>query len=193
MDASEVDLVGGCLAGDSACQRRLVDLFQGMIFGLCVRMLRDRQEAEDVTQEVFFRAFRSLHHWDGVRPLRPWLLTIAANRCRTRLEERTRRPTPTDLAADRLPARTALDGRDDAEEIQRAVATLRPEYRQVFVLFYQQDLSVKEVAEILDCPEGTVKIWLHRARKEIGERLRERGYGNSFGEPEGVSPRTSIK
>ncbi len=177
MDASEADLVGGCLAGDSACQRRLVDLFQGMIFGLCVRMLGDRQEAEDVTQEVFFRAFRSLHHWDGVRPLRPWLLTIAANRCRTRLDERTRRTTPTDLAADWLPARAAPDGRDDAEEIQRAVATLRLEYRQVFVLFYQQDLSLKEVAEILDCPEGTVKIWLHRARKEIGAYLRKRGYG----------------
>ena len=177
MDASEADLVGGCLTGDSACQRRLVDLFQGMIFGLCVRMLGDRQEAEDVTQEVFFRAFRSLHHWDGVRPLRPWLLTIAANRCRTRLDERTRRPIPIDLAADWLPARAAPDGRDDAEEIQRAVATLRLEYRQVFVLFYQQDLSLKEVAEILDCPEGTVKIWLHRARKEIGAYLRKRGYG----------------
>ena len=125
--------------------------------------------------KTFLRAFRNLHRWDQERPLRPWLLTIAANRCRTHLEERGRRPTPTDLQADWLPERRRPDGRDDAEEIQEALATLRPEYQQCFVLFYQQELSVQEVAEVLDCPEGTVKTWLHRARKEMAEYLRKRG------------------
>ncbi len=174
MDVSEVELVRGCLAGDVACQRLFVERFEGMIFGLCLRMLSRRHDAEDVAQEVFLRAFRNLHRWDTERPLRPWLLTIAANRCRTYLEERGRRPTPTDLQADWLPERTRTDSRDDAEEIQQALATLRPEYQQCFVLFYQQELSVEEVAEVLDCPEGTVKTWLHRARKEMAELLRKR-------------------
>lgn len=175
VDVSEVELVQGCLAGKVACQRQFVERFEGMIFGLCLRMLGRRHDAEDVAQETFLRAFRNLHRWDRERPLRPWLLTIAANRCRTHLEERGRRPTPTDLQADWLPERRRADGRDDAEEIQQALATLRPEYQQCFVLFYQQELSVQEVAEVLDCPEGTVKTWLHRARKEMAEYLRKRG------------------
>ena len=176
MDVSEVELVQGCLAGDGVSQRTFVEHFQGLIFGVCLRMLGHRQDAEDVAQEVFLRAFRSLHRWDGVRPLRPWLLTIAANRCRTHLEERGRRPAPVGVPADCLPERPVSNPRDDAEEVQQALLTLRPEYRQCFVLFYQQDLSVEEVAEILERPEGTIKIWLHRARKEIAEYFRKRGF-----------------
>ena len=82
---------------------------------------------------------------------------------------------PADLQADWLPERTRKDSRDDAEEIQKAMATMRPEYQQCFALFYLQELNVEEVAEVLDCPEGTVKTWLHRARKEMAEYLRKRG------------------
>jgi len=158
-----------------ACQRQFVERFEGMIFGLCLRMLGRRHDAEDVAQEVFLRAFRNLYRWDRQRPLRPWLLTIAANRCRTHLEERGRRPTPTDFQVDWLTDRPPRDDHDNAEEIQQALATLRMKYQQCFVLFYQQELSVQEVAEVLDCPEGTIKTWLHRARKELAEYLRKRG------------------
>lgn len=179
VDVSEVELVQGCLAGDPVCHRHFVERFQNLIFGLCFRMLSRRHDAEDVTQESFLRAFRNLHRWDQVRPLRPWLLTIAANRCRTRLEERSRQPIPMENAADGLPSRDGTAPLDDAEEVQRAIETLRPEYRQCFVLFYQQELSVEQVAEILECPEGTVKTWLFRARKEVADVLRKRGYGSS--------------
>ncbi len=175
MDVSEVELVQGCLAGDGVSQLRLVEQFQGMVFGLCLRMLGHRQDAEDITQEVFLRTFRHLRHWDQARPLRPWLLTIAANRCRTFLENRGRRPTSVDFSAE-VPADRSPPARsDDAEEIQMALLRLRPEYRECFVLFYQNELSIEEVADVLGCPEGTVKTWLHRARKEIAEHLQRRG------------------
>ena len=61
----------------------LVDRFQGQVFGLCYRMLGHRQDAEDVTQESFSRALRSLKSWDNQRAFRPWLMAIAGNRCRT--------------------------------------------------------------------------------------------------------------
>src|SRR5438552_3290062 len=79
------DLVAGLRAGDPRAPRVLVERFQGVIFGLCVRMLGHRQDAEDVAQEVFLRALRGVAGFDGSRPLRPWLLGIAANRCRTAL------------------------------------------------------------------------------------------------------------
>ncbi len=156
--------------------RALVEQFQGMVFGLCYRMLGHREDAEDVAQDVFLRVFRSLHRWDSARPLKPWLLTIAANRCRTALATRSRRPVPAefvDLAADNARA----DDKDLAEEVQRALENLREEYRTCFVLFHQQELSIAEIGEIMGSPQGTVKTWLHRARRDLAEQLKRRGLG----------------
>jgi len=93
--------------------RSLVEQFQAEVFGLCVRMLRHRHDAEDVTQEVFVRIFRSLRRWDATRPLRPWVLGITVNRCRTWLSQRSRRPE----AVDYLQEVAAGPPPDDAAEL----------------------------------------------------------------------------
>ena len=85
-------LVRRCLRNDPDSIRALVERFQADVFGLCVRLLDNRHDAEDVSQEVFLRVFRSLRRWDGQRPLRPWIMGIAVNRCRTHLSQRSRRP-----------------------------------------------------------------------------------------------------
>ena len=169
----EGDLVRRCLAGDQASLRAFVEQFQGAILGLCYRMLRHRQDAEDVAQDVFLRAFRNLGRWDPARPLKPWLFTIAANRCRTALTRRSRGPEFTDGAADQA----AAPGNASAElgeELQLALDQIREEYRLCFILFYQQEMSCAEIGEVMSCPPGTVKTWLHRARHELANRLRRR-------------------
>ena len=171
----EVELVRRCLAGDESGLRAFVERFQGVIFGLCYRMLGHREDAEDVSQEVFLRVFRNLHRWDQVRPLKPWLLTIAANRCRTALEKRSRNPAQTEFAIDPVAADHSQGSIDFAEELQIALDRLRDEYRTCFILFYQQELGCAQIGEILGCPEGTVKTWLHRARREVAEHLQRRG------------------
>ena len=171
---SDAALVRRCLAGDESGVRALVERFQGLVFALCYRMLSHREDAEDVAQETFVRALRSLHRWDPERPLRPWLLTIAANRCRTALEQRTRRP----IAADYLPHVADDPGPPPcelAEELQQALETLRDDYRMCFVLFHQHELSCARIGEVMGCPEGTVKTWLHRARRALAEHLQRRG------------------
>uniref|UniRef100_A0A7C2K254 RNA polymerase sigma factor n=1 Tax=Schlesneria paludicola TaxID=360056 RepID=A0A7C2K254_9PLAN len=173
------ELARRCLAGDEAALRAFVGRFQGLIFALCVRMLSQRQDAEDATQETLLRAVRHLRHWDASRPLKPWLLAIAANRCRTRLAQRTRRPLDLGERGDLAAVRS--DGPELAEEMQRAVSGLREELRLCFVLFYQQELSVQEIATTLECPEGTVKTWLYRARKQIARELIERGVVDESG------------
>lgn len=167
-------LVQHCLSGDRASMRSLVERFQGMVFGLCFRMMGHREDAEDVAQEVFVRVFRSLHRWDDTRPFKPWLLTIAANRCRTAMEQRSRRPTANEFV-ESIPAENVGDDQDLGEELQLALEGLRDEYRSCIVLFYQQELSLTEVAELMETPEGTVKTWLHRARKELADHLQRRG------------------
>src|SRR5579883_3393602 len=80
--------------------RELVDRFQPDVYGLCTRLLRHTHDAEDVAQEVFLRVFRSLSRWDATRPLRPWVIGITVNRCRTWISRRPRRPEPVDFLAE---------------------------------------------------------------------------------------------
>src|SRR5581483_6333330 len=100
--ADDRDLVAALRAGDPTAPRRLLDRFGGVVFGLCLRMMGHRQDAEDVAQETFLRALRGVAGFDGHRPLRPWLLGIAANRCRTALGRRARRPGLTDAVEDQV-------------------------------------------------------------------------------------------
>src|SRR6478609_10741353 len=85
-------LIRRCLTGDQGAMLALVERFRGQVFGLCYRMLGQRQDAEDVAQETFVRALRNLSQWDSSREFLPWLLAIAGNRCRSCLSRRMRRP-----------------------------------------------------------------------------------------------------
>jgi RNA polymerase sigma-70 factor (ECF subfamily) len=171
----EAELVGRCLRGDALATRALIERFQPEVFGLCVRLLRHRHDAEDVVQEVFFRVFRSLRGWDRKRPLKPWVMGIAVNRCRTWLTKRARRPEPVDYLQDTAVGRPADDAAELAGEIRAALAELRLDYRTVFVLFHEQGLPYEAIATALGRPVGTIKTWLHRARLEVLDRLRRRG------------------
>lgn len=170
------ELVNRCRRGDEDAVAALVDRFRDQVFGLCFRMLRHRQDAEDVTQESFVRAIRSLARWDSSRDFKPWLLAIAGNRCRSHLAVRMKRPAASG-EVEHLPDRSpdVQRGRNLAEEVQLALDHLREEYRQAFLLFHHSQLSYVEIAAALDCPVGTVKTWVHRARRELAERLRQRG------------------
>jgi RNA polymerase sigma-70 factor, ECF subfamily len=169
------ELVRRSLAGEESAMTELVDRFRGQVFGLCYRMLGHRQDAEDVAQESLARALRSLATWDSHREFRPWLLAIAGNRCRSMLEARRRLPKPSCEVEDLPDARSLRAEGHLAEEVALALSRLRDEYRQAFVLFHEQELTYAEIAEVLECPVGTVKTWVHRARHELANHLRRRG------------------
>jgi RNA polymerase sigma factor (sigma-70 family) len=178
MPMDDPALVEALRSGDPQAPRLLIERFQGVVFGLCYRMMNHQQDAEDVAQETFVRALRSMARFDAGRPIRPWLLEIAANRCRTALARRARRPilAPADSVADRADPRAAVADPDDlAGELEQALRDLRPEYRLVFVLFHEQNLMYEEIAQAISRPVGTVKTWLHRARSQLAENLSRRG------------------
>ena len=177
LPSGDRELAARCLAGNQSAMREFVDRFEPVVLRVCLRMLRHRQDAEDIVQETFVRALRSLGRWDPDRRLEPWLLAIAANRCRTALGRR--RPLPFDhqevageLAAreDHQPAMQQL-----GEEVDIALAAIRDDYRQAFELFHKEELAYAEIAEVLAIPLGTVKTWVHRARQEIATHLIRRG------------------
>jgi RNA polymerase sigma-70 factor, ECF subfamily len=168
-------LICRCLAGDQKAMIDLVDRFRGQVFGLCYRMLGHREDAEDAAQETFVRALRNLRSWDSGRDFEPWLLAIAGNRCRTALARRMRKP-PARPLVEPVAARTpdAQAARQLAEEVALALSTLREQYRQAFLLFHQHELSYAEIAVALRCPIGTVRTWIHRARRELIRCLQAR-------------------
>jgi len=172
--SEDAELVCGCLAGNSEALCAFVQRFQSAVFGLCFRMLAHRQDAEDVAQEVFLRAFRSLRQWDAARPLAPWLLAIAVNRCRTWLSNRVRRALPAEFAGDVADPARGPPRLDLAEELQLALERLREEYRLCFVLHHVNELNLAEIAEITGSPVGTIKTWLRRARLELADHLQRR-------------------
>jgi RNA polymerase sigma-70 factor (ECF subfamily) len=164
------------LAGDHQAMVELVDRYQSLVFGFCYRMLGQRQDAEDATQETFVRVLRSLARWDDQRPFRPWLLTIAANRCRTMLESRRRRPVPCAIDENQCRDRSGDWREADLlnEEIQLGLSRISPEHREAFLLFHEHGMSYQQIAEMLGCPLGTAKTWIYRARRQLAGWLLKR-------------------
>jgi RNA polymerase sigma-70 factor (ECF subfamily) len=168
-------LIRRCLSGCENAMLELVQRYQGSVFGLCYRMLGRREDAEDAAQETFIRVLRSLARWDETRDFEPWLLAIAGNRCRTALATRKRKPAAESLEEAPPVASTATNDNHLAEEVELALATVRDEYRQAFVLFHEHEKSYGEIAEMMGVPLGTVKTWVHRARRDLIQQLQQRG------------------
>ncbi len=160
---------------DESAFAKLVGRHHSLVFRVCLRILGHRQDAEDATQETFSRVARYLDRWDSKRPLEPWLVAIAGNRCRTLM---ARKKSFQPLTACTEPA--SFDATDQQaadslrEELDLALCQLPDSQRDAFLLFHEHSLSYGEIAEVLDCPLGTVKTWVHRARGKIIDQLRQR-------------------
>jgi RNA polymerase sigma factor (sigma-70 family) len=172
---ADAALVRRCLEGDPNACRELVERFQADIQAVCRRLLSHTHDAEDVTQEVFLRIFRSLRGWDATRPLKPWVLGITINRCRTWVGRRARNPELADFLHETPDHRPSDDSSELRTVIRLAVDELRHDYREVFVLFHESGQSYEEISQAIDRPVGTVKTWLHRARVQLLDRLRNLG------------------
>ncbi|HET9599820.1 MAG TPA: sigma-70 family RNA polymerase sigma factor [Anaeromyxobacteraceae bacterium] len=183
----EAALARAAARGDRASFARLVELHKRVVYGLCVRLLGDREEARDAAQETFVRAWTAMSTYDTAQPFAPWLLRIARNHCidlaRRRIpaarkveldaapEEGERRELADDAVA---PADVALEQAEVARGLGAAVAALPPNYREVIHLFHVEHMSYKDIAATLEVPIGTVMTWLHRARARLREALANR-------------------
>lgn len=170
----EAELVGRAQRADQMAWTVLVTTYQGPVYRLAYLILGNPAEAEDIAQETFVRAFRSLDRFDVSRPLRPWLLAIAANLSRNRRRSAARylAALQRSLAVTRTVApdepRLSAEAMD-AQELWQATRRLTQDDQEIIYLRFFLELPVAEAAEILRVPAGTVKSRTHRA---LG-RLRE--------------------
>jgi RNA polymerase sigma-70 factor (ECF subfamily) len=163
----EATLVRHATNGDAAAWEPLVLAHQEAVFRLCYLLLGDPDDAEDVAQETFLRAWNHLRRFDPTRPLRPWLLSIASNLASNRRRSAGRYVSALMRAFRNEPAASSIEERSaqhmEAGDLWKAVQTLNVQDQQIVYLRYFLELSVSETAQALNVPEGTVKSRLSRA------------------------------
>jgi RNA polymerase sigma-70 factor (ECF subfamily) len=179
-EASDLLAIQETLRGNRNAFAQIVERYTPLLYSLAFRMLGRGEEAQEAVQEIFLRAYRALPRFRMERRFHPWLYTIALNYLRTVARRQRRRRglrlvrlgEELDTVADRGELPAAAAEREDGERLaQEALAGLSPLYREVFLLREVEGLSVRDTAEALGVPEGTVKVRLHRARQELVRRL----------------------
>ena len=176
----ETGIIKRCLKGDVEAYGRLVDRYSARIINLALMMVGDRHEAEDIAQDAFIRAFKSLGGFRGKARFSSWLHQIALNLCRDHLKKRSRSGGVVSMAEETLEGSRDGDGEAtpdpmiDAElsETMRAEISRLPYlYREAFVLRHIQGMEYVDVAAIARVPADTVRVRAYRARELLRERL----------------------
>jgi len=184
-------LVSACQNGDTAAFEELVRRYKDRVYNVVYRYLGNHEDSLDVALEVFVRAHRNMAAFQGHSQVYTWLYSIAANACRNRLRDRSRKGRNRGISYEALaeaapavaqqatshninPGRLA-EKRELGEGLKACLEGLPDNYRLVFVLRTFDSLSYGDIATSVDCPEGTVKSRLNQARKLLKECLTRRG------------------
>lgn len=170
---SDRDLIQRARRGDAEAFGELVIRYQTGVFNVCYRLLHERAEAQDLTQETFIRAGERLQTFDEERLFGPWIRRVAANVCLNHLESQKRTAELDDErdADESQRPETQVEVRERSERIRIALASLPVRYRLVIELRHYQELSYEEIAAELHIPLSDVKSHLFRARKILAEIL----------------------
>lgn len=187
-ELTDQEVVARARRGDEAAYRELIGRYQRPVLSLVYRLVRDRELAEDLTQDTFIKVLNALDRYDPKQKFSSWIFKIAHNTAIDQLRKRTvptlsldgsphaetddeiEASTVTPIAGDETPEEYTAN-REIGREIEAALAELRPEYRSAIILWHVEGRPYDEIAEIMQLPLGTVKTFIHRGRNELKKRL----------------------
>jgi len=170
------ELVRECLGGDEHAFEILLRRYQGPVFNAVLRMVRNRDEAADLTQTAFLKAFEQLRKFDAQHKFFSWLYRIAVNEAINHVKRRRRiEPLNGEWVSQARGPEATLLGSDLSIHVQDALMSLSTDYRAVLVLRHFEGCSYDEIAVIVGIPEKTVKSRLFSARTQLKELLEQRG------------------
>ena len=181
--ASEDAIIDRCRRQDFEAFGKLVDAYQNRVFGFVRRMVQSSEEAADVTQEVFIKAFQNIARFDGRCSIRTWLFRIAYHLCVDRSRKNDRSPNevalvdPTegdeiDVADTRWQPEQMVIDAELMTVVEDGIASMSEKLRSVLILHDKEDMSYEEISQMLDVPIGTVKSRLFLARAHLQDVLK---------------------
>ncbi len=181
-DIDEKDLVSRCRDGNDDAWRELVDRFGNRVYAIAYHFTLKREDAEELSQEIFLKLFENLHRYDGGFPLVAWILSVSRNLCIDRYRRRKREKSfrfvsdeavSSLLKSDDDPASVALK-KERTKILFSALAEIPEDLAEILILRDLNGLAYDEIGKALDLPDGTVKSRLFRARADVARKIRER-------------------
>ncbi len=182
-ELDDTNAVARAKSGDVEAFEYLVKRYRNEVFALSYHFLRNREQAWDVAQEVFIKAYNALAQFRGDASFKTWLMRITANQCKDFLKKRRLETVSFDdgrlaehaqshlLAPDR-----SLEAAEIGEAIQKAIGKLSHKHKTAFILREFEGLSYEEMAQVMECSMGTVMSRLHHARKRLQKSLTQMGF-----------------
>lgn len=177
----EASIINQIIGGDTQAFSVLVDVYKDLVFTLAIRMLKNREEAEEVSQDTFIKIYKALPKFKGESKLSTWIYKVAYNTCLDQIKKNNRRYD--EVAIDSFSenqiktldnALDALEEKEQQQTIQDCLQKLTSKDSFLLTLFYFEELSLEEISKVVNMEANTVKVNIHRARKRLGNILKQK-------------------
>jgi RNA polymerase sigma-70 factor (ECF subfamily) len=180
-ERTDNEIIEGVLQGDHSAFAGLVHRYQNFVFTIALRYVKSREDAEEVAQDIFVKAYRSLADFKGASKFSTWLYTITTTTCITFLRKRRLEVQSLDnehvfAIADNFDggmSANVIEQKSKLNMVAEAIKLLSPEDAQVITLFYKAEQSLEEIAQIMGKEPNAVKVQLHRARTRLKEKMQK--------------------
>ena len=180
-ETPDIDLIQLVLAGDQSVYAQLVDKYQNFVFSIVLRYVKSREDAEEVSQDIFVKAYRSLADFKGASKFSTWLYTITTTTCLSFLRKKKLEVHSLDnekvfAAADNIDGgmqANQVEQKSRVNMVNEAIKLLSPDDAQVITLFYKGEQTLEEIAAIIGKEPNAVKVQLHRARTRLKEKMQK--------------------
>jgi RNA polymerase sigma factor (sigma-70 family) len=176
---NDSEIISKVLSGDHQAYAGLVNRYQNYVFTLTLRMIKSREDAEEVAQDIFIKAYRSLAHFRGASKFSTWLYTIVNTTCITFLRKKKLDIHSLDNeqvfevadSQDSGLRANLVEQKSKVAMVTNAIALLGPDDAQIITLFYKGEQTLDEIAQVLGLETNTAKVRLHRARARLKEKM----------------------
>ena len=174
-----MEIIQQVLQGQQSSFAVLVERYQNFVFTIVLRYVKSREDAEEVSQDVFIKAYRSLADFKGASKFSTWLYTVTTTTCLTFLRKNKLEVQSLDnekifAVADNIDSGASanqIEGKNRAVMVNEAIKLLSPDDAQVITLFYKGEQSLEEIAQVMGKEVNAVKVQLHRARTRLKEKM----------------------
>jgi RNA polymerase sigma factor (sigma-70 family) len=176
---NDTDIISKVLNGDQQAYAALVNRYQSYVFTLSLRFTKNREDAEEVSQDIFIKAYRALADFKGNSKFSTWLYMIVNNTCITFLRKKKLQTHSLDIdgvfdvadSKDSGLRANLVEQKSKVAMVNNAISLLNPDDAEVITLFYKSEQSLDEIAQILGIETNTAKVRLHRARTRLKEKM----------------------